>query len=124
MSNIVPSPELQKQYDEQANKLYQEFLDTPDDQKVNVYAGMLAVLKSEVRRTCPPNIEKLLGYFSYAHLPLTLQPRSAMFGELAKAIVTEALTVPFDPDWAEVMVGLRNILIAKDSIVRAFLPPR
>lgn len=78
----------------------------------------------------PPNILQFVArYFGYMHLPEHLQPRSKMFADLAMEILHQtefkaSTDVAADAfvDWAEVMVGLRNLLIAKDNIVRAFLP--
>jgi hypothetical protein len=79
----------------------------------------------------PHNIVSFLRYFKYDHLPSHLQPRSKIFHDLAWQIchdceqqfVNDALGASaVNPDWAEIMVGLRNLLIAKDNVVRAFLP--
>jgi hypothetical protein len=73
----------------------------------------------------PPNIVAFLRYFKWDHLPVKLQAYSAPFSLLAHNVCLMADTAVEDgekPDWAEVMVGLRNILTAKDNVVRAFLP--
>lgn len=73
----------------------------------------------------PPNIVAFLFYFKWDHLPVALQARSAPFSLLAHNICLMADCAVDDGDkvdWAEVMVGLRNLLVAKDNVVRAFLP--
>jgi len=73
----------------------------------------------------PPNIVAFLRYFKWDHLPVKLQAYSAPFSQLAHNIALTADCAAEDGakvDWAEVMVGLRNILVAKDNVVRAFLP--
>lgn len=84
-----------------------------------------------------------MRFFKYEHLPANLQARSAPFSAAAHLVLNQCEEAMLDrleqlrfikanelvqqpntdePDWAEVMVGLRNLLIAKDNIVRAFLP--
>jgi hypothetical protein len=73
----------------------------------------------------PENIRAFKRYFNWDHLPPALQVRSAPFEHLAHTVMVQASAAAENgspPDWAEVMVGLRSILIAKDNIVRAFLP--
>jgi hypothetical protein len=76
----------------------------------------------------PPNIVSFLHYFKYDHLPSILQSRSKAFHDLAWEVChdadhhAEASSSDNQPDWAEIMVGLRNLLITKDNVVRAFLP--
>lgn len=60
-------------------------------------------------------IEPMLKFFVYEHLPSRLQGVSAPFCELARAIV---LTYPDNPERKE---GLRKLLEAKDCIVRCSL---
>ena len=57
--------------------------------------------------------EPILQFFEYGHLPAHLQEVSAIFGELAKAIVEK---LPRNP---ERTVALRKLLEAKDAAVRA-----
>lgn len=59
--------------------------------------------------------EYMLQFFSYQHLPETLQAISRPFGELAEKIVAE---LPRNP---ERTVALRKLLEAKDCAVRAQL---
>jgi hypothetical protein len=73
----------------------------------------------------PPNIVAFLRYFKWDHLPVKLQAYSAPFEQLARNVLLTAdaaADLEQKVDWAEVMVGLRNILVAKDNVVRAFLP--
>jgi hypothetical protein len=60
--------------------------------------------------------DAILRFFHYAHLPPTLQARSAPFCALARQIVDTT------PRNAERTAGLRKLLEAKDCIVRAALP--
>lgn len=60
-----------------------------------------------------PGTLKLLKYFSFAHLPLALQPFSSPFSELAYGLVKVL------PDSAELTTALRKLLEAKDCAVRA-----
>lgn len=62
------------------------------------------------------NVEALLGYFSYQHLPENLQTISAPCGDLAHAMVRHL------PEGPELTAGLRKLLEAKDCFVRASLP--
>ena len=57
--------------------------------------------------------EPMLRWFEFSHLPKHLQPRSAMFWDLACKIVA---TIPRNP---ERTVALRKLLEAKDAAVRA-----
>lgn len=59
--------------------------------------------------------DRMLQFFSYAHLPEHLQAVSAPFCELATQIVD---TLPMNP---ERTVALRKLLEAKDCAVRAVL---
>jgi hypothetical protein len=59
----------------------------------------------------------ILRYFSYTHLPETLQPLSKLICEVAEAVDNQL------PDSAEKSAGLRKLLEAKDCFVRAALPP-
>ena len=58
------------------------------------------------------DIDPILRYFLYSHLPATLQAASRPFCELAAHIVT---TLPRN---AERTVALRKLLEAKDAAVR------
>ena len=66
-----------------------------------------------------PAHARLLRYFTYAHLPPALQEVSKACGDLAELMV---LTCADSPDSAEVTVGLRKLLEAKDCFVRAMVP--
>lgn len=57
----------------------------------------------------------LMQFFSYAHLPPSLQQISAPFGILAQQIMD---TLPENP---ERTVALRKLLEAKDCAVRALV---
>lgn len=57
--------------------------------------------------------EKMLQFFSFSHLPETMQAISKPFCELAKNIVD---TLPRNP---ERTAALRKLLEAKDCAVRA-----
>lgn len=61
------------------------------------------------------NMEPIMQFFAYEHLPAALQEVSAPFGKLAEAIV---ITLPRNP---ERTVALRKLLEAKDCCVRAKL---
>ena len=65
-----------------------------------------------------PSWERLLQYFEYQHLPSHLQAIAQPFHTLAQAMTT-MLDATHDP--AEVSVGLRKLLEAKDAFVRAGL---
>lgn len=62
------------------------------------------------------DVDPILRYFHYTHLPATLQAASRQFCELAAHIVT---TLPRN---AERTVALRKLLEAKDAAVRANVP--
>ncbi len=62
-----------------------------------------------------PDIQHVLGFFEYAHLPQRLQEISRPFGELARQCATRA------PSSQETTVTLRKLLEAKDAAVRAAL---
>lgn len=57
----------------------------------------------------------IMKYFSYEHLPSSLQEISEPVGNLAKKMDTML------PDSAEKSAGLRKLLEAKDCFVRAKL---
>lgn len=61
-----------------------------------------------------PQVESILRYFAFEHLPAHLQEISKPIGELATSMA-EKLTGP------ELTVGLRKLLEAKDCLVRAKL---
>lgn len=62
-----------------------------------------------------PATAALLKYFSYEHLPPHLQEISRPFHDLAHEMVRKL------PKIAEVTVGVRKLLEAKDAFVRAAL---
>jgi hypothetical protein len=62
--------------------------------------------------------ERLLRYFKYDHLPIDLQSISEPCCALAQEMVT-LLDDATDP--AEVTVGLRKLLEAKDAFVRSVI---
>ena len=62
-----------------------------------------------------PELEPILQFFKFGHLPDDLQGISRPFGTLAHEIV---LTLPRNP---ERTVALRKLLEAKDAAVRARL---
>jgi len=63
----------------------------------------------------PEDIEPILQFFNYFHLPQRLQETSAKFHALAWEMVK---TLPRNP---ERTVALRKLLEAKDAAVRALL---
>lgn len=65
----------------------------------------------------PMQIERMLKWFDYAHLPPRLQTTSKEFCELAAAICTMIEPGP------ERTVCLRKLLEAKDAAVRAIVHP-
>lgn len=60
-------------------------------------------------------IEPIMQFFAYAHLPAHLQEISKPFGEMAESIMS---LLPRNP---ERTVALRKLLEAKDAAVRAKL---
>jgi hypothetical protein len=60
-----------------------------------------------------PEIEPMLQFFGYSHLPENLQSISKPFGELAQKLVD---ILPRNP---ERTAALRKLLEAKDCAVRA-----
>lgn len=58
-------------------------------------------------------VKNLLTFFAYAHLPEDLQTISKPVGDLACAMAQDL------PSNAELTVGLRKLLEAKDCFVRA-----
>lgn len=62
------------------------------------------------------DVDPILLYFHYTHLPMALQASSRPFCELAAHIVT---TLPRN---TERSVALRKLLEAKDAAVRANVP--
>jgi hypothetical protein len=62
------------------------------------------------------NLDPILRFFSYEHLPPALQEVSKPFGDLARLMVATL------PVCAERTAGLRKLLEAKDCLVRAALP--
>lgn len=65
-----------------------------------------------------PAHERILWYFRYAHLPQELQDISAPICETAVELVA---LCKHSTDPAEVTVGLRKLLEAKDCFVRAMV---
>lgn len=65
--------------------------------------------------TDAPQIDRMMQFFAYAHLPAHLQEISKPFGDLAQHIVD---TLPSNP---ERTVALRKLLEAKDCAVRTKL---
>jgi hypothetical protein len=61
-----------------------------------------------------PGVEELMKFFSYAHLDEEKQAVSKIFYDAAVTLVN---TVPKDS--AELTMGLRKLLEAKDCAVRA-----
>lgn len=61
-------------------------------------------------------LDPILRFFHYGHLPPQLQARSRPFCDLARVIVGTT------PRNAERTAGLRKLLEAKDCIVRAVVP--
>lgn len=61
------------------------------------------------------DVEPIIQFFAFAHLPPRLQEVSRPFGEMAERIVA---TLPRNP---ERTVALRKLLEAKDAAVRALL---
>ena len=61
--------------------------------------------------------DRMLKWFTYGHLPPTLQTVSKPFGEVALWIVTEIQSGP------ERTIALRKLLEAKDAAVRAVVSP-
>jgi hypothetical protein len=59
--------------------------------------------------------DRLLRFFSYAHLPEKLQAQSKLFHDLAHTLDQET------PPGPETTVALRKLLEAKDAAVRALL---
>jgi hypothetical protein len=66
------------------------------------------------RNTMHPSTEALLGFFRYEHLPEDLQEISRPFSELAHDMASKF-------EGAELTIGLRKLLEAKDCMVRAAL---
>lgn len=62
-----------------------------------------------------PSTQAILRFFEYEHLPERLQRISKPFGDLAREMAS------LDLEGAEVTVGLRKLLEAKDCFVRAAL---
>ena len=60
-------------------------------------------------------MNRLMQFFTFAHLPANLQTVSKPCGELAK-LMDDTL-----PETAEKTAGLRKLLEAKDCFVRALL---
>lgn len=65
-----------------------------------------------------PGVVELAKYFEYAHLPADLQRVSSVCETLASDMIYRL------PDSAELTVGLRKLLEAKDCFVRASVAAR
>ena len=63
-----------------------------------------------------PSTVELLGFFEYKHLPEKLQAVSKPFHDLAYNVASMETK-----HGAELTVGLRKLLEAKDAVVRAAL---
>lgn len=61
-----------------------------------------------------PNVESILVFFKYAHLPPKMQEISKPFCDLAVEMAAKL-------DGPELTAGLRKLLEAKDCMVRAAL---
>jgi hypothetical protein len=61
-----------------------------------------------------PSIKHVLQFFTYQHLPVSLQKSSRPFAELAEQIASRSNN-------QETTVALRKLLEAKDAAVRAEL---
>lgn len=69
---------------------------------------------TEATRSRHPNVEALLRYFTWEHLPPRLQAVSRPFADLANEMANQL-------DGPELTAGLRKLLEAKDCCVRAAL---
>lgn len=67
-----------------------------------------------------PDVEELLDYFEFGHLPTHLQEVSALFHDLAQLMAWDLNTERTQ----EVVAGLRKLLESKDCFVRAATKPR
>ncbi len=67
-------------------------------------------------------VEELLGFFKFDHLPPMLKAISKPFHDLAheQVRVTDSGGAGYGRSW-ELVEGLRNLLLAKDCFVRAAL---
>ncbi len=65
-----------------------------------------------------PQHERMLRHFEYSHLPPVLQQISGPLCELARDMV---IACENSEDSAEVTVGLRKLLEAKDCFVRSMV---
>lgn len=63
-----------------------------------------------------PSVAGVLRHFRYSHLPEHLQKVSKPCAELAVSMADNL------PENADLTVGLRDLLTAKDNFVRALLP--
>jgi hypothetical protein len=64
-----------------------------------------------------PNVDRMMKWFAYEHLPPELQAVSKPFHDLAKLVTVDIDGGP------ERTVALRKLLEAKDAAVRAKLHP-
>lgn len=82
---------------------------------------------SDNAQKLPSNVQNLLRYFGYVHLPPNLQSISKPFSDTANVIVDnyiEATEADGELNMAELVVGLRKLLEAKDCVVRAHVRPK
>ena len=77
---------------------------------------MSELAKIDIEATLRHDTIRLLGHFSWQHLPEPLQVISRPFGELAEHLVA---TLGESPDLTK---SLNELLAAKDWAVRARLP--
>jgi len=73
-------------------------------------------------RVVPRNVTDLLRFFGYEHLPTDLANASRPFCVMATKLVHDAADCTDEPDWAELVVAIRWLLLAKDAAVRARIP--
>lgn len=84
------------------------------DERTHLKAGSREFMLSVSESRYPSTIQ-ILGHFAWDHLPVRLQPYSRNCADLALQMVGML------PDSPELTVGLRKLLEAKDSFVRAAL---
>ena len=83
---------------------------------------------SENAKLLPVNVQNLLAYFSYTHLPSHLQKISKPFSDTANLVVDNYVeqmkaAQADDLNMAELVTGLHKLLEAKDCMVRAHIKP-
>ena len=87
---------------------------TPDVQPGS-QPGTRAAMVAAVAGRHPATV-RLVGHFAWAHLPPPLQAISRPIADVALAVAGQL------PDGPDLTTGLRKLLEAKDSLVRAALP--